>query len=140
LWSGANEGWWPLLWFVGKVVLMLFVFVWVRASVPRLRYDQFMRLGWKVLLPLNLVWMVLLAVLRFVQSEQISGNTRWLVLVGLALGILLVALVWPARKPPKARSLAEQVAARPSGSFPVPSVDLQVPPSPRARRVVAERV
>src|SRR5690606_6592623 len=139
LWSGANEGWWPLLWFIAKIVLMLFIFIWVRTSVPRLRYDQFMRLGWKALLPLNLVWIVLLAVLRVMQREAITGNTRWLVIAGLALGILLVALLWPSRQPQRTRSLAEQVAARPSGSFPLPPIDLQVPPSPRARRVVAER-
>ena len=44
-----------------KVVLLLFVFVWLRGTLPRLRYDQFMRLGWKVLLPINLVWILLSA-------------------------------------------------------------------------------
>jgi NADH-quinone oxidoreductase subunit H len=54
--------------------------------------------------------------------------------------VLLAALLWPSRKADRHRTVAEQVAARPTGSFPVPPIDLQVPPSPRAKRVVAERL
>ena len=50
-----------VFWFVGKVLLCLFVFIWVRATFPRYRYDQLMRLGWKVFLPLSLGWLVLTA-------------------------------------------------------------------------------
>ncbi len=48
-------------WFMLKVAFCLFVFIWVRATFPRYRYDQLMRLGWKVFLPLSLVWLVLTA-------------------------------------------------------------------------------
>jgi NADH-quinone oxidoreductase subunit H len=61
LWSGANTGWVPVLWTLGKTVLVMGVLVWVRATLPRVRYDQLMRLGWKVLMPASLVWIVLLA-------------------------------------------------------------------------------
>ena len=54
----ANEGWWPLLWFFGKLLLFIFVFIWLRGTLPRLRYDQFMGLGWKVLIPVSLAWIV----------------------------------------------------------------------------------
>jgi NADH-quinone oxidoreductase subunit H len=49
------------LWFILKVCLCLFTFIWVRATFPRYRYDQLMRLGWKVFLPFSLVWLVLTA-------------------------------------------------------------------------------
>lgn len=49
------------LWFILKICFMLFLFLWVRASFPRFRYDQLMRLGWKVFLPLSLAWVVLTA-------------------------------------------------------------------------------
>ena len=61
MWDGANTGWWPLLWFTAKVWAFLFVFIWLRATLPRLRYDQFMALGWKVLIPVSLVWIVIVA-------------------------------------------------------------------------------
>ncbi len=48
-------------WLFLKVSILIFVFVWVRATIPRYRYDQLMRLGWKVFLPLSLVWLVLTA-------------------------------------------------------------------------------
>ncbi|MBB3065857.1 NADH-quinone oxidoreductase subunit NuoH [Limibacillus halophilus] len=49
------------IWFAGKIALVLFCFLWVRATFPRYRYDQLMRLGWKVFLPLSLIWVVLTA-------------------------------------------------------------------------------
>jgi len=66
-------GWLPILdfplfqvipgsiWFSIKVLFFLFVYIWVRAAFPRYRYDQLMRLGWKVLLPLSLAWVVLVS-------------------------------------------------------------------------------
>jgi len=58
---------WPLtlvpgpIWFFMKIAVMLFIFIWARATLPRYRYDQLMRLGWKVLLPVSLGWLVLTA-------------------------------------------------------------------------------
>jgi NADH-quinone oxidoreductase subunit H len=47
------------LWFIAKICLILFIFLWARATLPRYRYDQLMRLGWKVFLPASLIWVVL---------------------------------------------------------------------------------
>jgi NADH-quinone oxidoreductase subunit H len=52
---------WPILWFLGKTIVFLYVYVWIRASLPRLRYDQLMDLGWKRLIPLALFWLLVVA-------------------------------------------------------------------------------
>ena len=56
-----TEWLWPILWFLGKTIVFLFVFVWLRAALPRLRYDQLMDLGWKRLIPLSLAWLLVVA-------------------------------------------------------------------------------
>ena len=137
IWAGANEGWWPFLWFTLKVVLLVFVFVWLRGTLPRLRYDQFMRFGWKVLLPINLVWILALAAMRTINDWAFTD--RLLVIGPVVAVVMLVLLFWPSRKPERTLTPQEQVDARPPGSYPVPPLDLQVPPSPRTRRAVAER-
>ena len=139
IWDGANEGWWPLLWFLGKVLLLLFGFIWLRGTLPRLRYDQFMRFGWKVLLPISLLWIVVLAGIRTLQGSDVATGTRNLIIGAIVILILLVAFLWPARKAAPEPDLAEQLANRPPGSYPVPPLDLQVPASPRTWRTVAER-
>ncbi|MEU7612277.1 NADH-quinone oxidoreductase subunit NuoH [Micromonospora sp. NPDC049204] len=137
LWEGANSGWWPMLWFFGKVIALVFVFVWLRGTLPRLRYDQFMRLGWKVLLPINLVWILVLSGLRSIEDWDSRGKV---IAVGIPAGILLIVTIfWPSRRPKPKPTTQEQVDNRPYGSFPLPPMDLQVPPSPRITRVVAER-
>jgi NADH-quinone oxidoreductase subunit H len=52
----------PIIWFLGKTFAFLFVYVWLRAALPRLRYDQLMDLGWKFLIPVSLAWLLLVAV------------------------------------------------------------------------------
>jgi NADH-quinone oxidoreductase subunit H len=59
--SGALASLWGMAWFALKIAFVLFCFLWVRATFPRFRYDQLMRLGWKVFLPLSLAWLVVTA-------------------------------------------------------------------------------
>jgi NADH-quinone oxidoreductase subunit H len=59
--SGVLGDIWSLFWLLGKILFMMFCFLWVRATFPRFRYDQLMRLGWMVFLPLSLLWLVLTA-------------------------------------------------------------------------------
>lgn len=49
------------MWFLLKVSFFIFVYLWIRATFPRYRYDQLMRLGWKVLIPVTLVWVIVTA-------------------------------------------------------------------------------
>jgi NADH-quinone oxidoreductase subunit H len=66
---GVGPGWlWGTVWFLVKLIAILYAFVWVRASVPRVRYDQLMDLGWKVLIPGALGWLLLLIALRVADS------------------------------------------------------------------------
>jgi NADH-quinone oxidoreductase subunit H len=95
LWSGANQGWWPMLWFVVKLLLFLFFFIWLRGTLPRLRYDQFMQLGWKVLIPVALGWLIMVATVRALNT-QYNFNTRQVALFGGLAAAALIALtfVW----------------------------------------------
>ncbi|WP_445169369.1 NADH-quinone oxidoreductase subunit NuoH [Mycolicibacterium sp. Dal123E01] len=112
--DGANTGWWPLIWFVAKVWTFLFVFMWLRATLPRLRYDQFMALGWKLLIPVSLVWIMIVAVLHSVGHTGVVPNLI------AAAALLLVVLA--------ANSLRRRIAQRHSappppasaGAFPIP--------------------
>jgi NADH-quinone oxidoreductase subunit H len=135
-WGGANEGWWPLLWFLGKVLVLMFAFIWLRATLPRLRYDQLMRLGWKVLIPIGLAFIVALGGARIVGQTELTGTQLYYVIGGVALVAVLAVFLWPERRAAAEPDLSAQMA-RPPGSFPVPPMDLEVPPGPRAARAVA---
>ena len=81
-------GWaWGILWFMLKVLAFCFTFVWFRAALPRFRYDQLMDLGWKLLIPLSLGWIVALVALDLAASE---GWNRPLVAVICFAGLMLM--------------------------------------------------
>jgi NADH-quinone oxidoreductase subunit H len=61
---------WGPIWFVAKIAVFLFMFVWFRATLPRFRYDQLMDLGWKVMIPLALGWLLLLATINVARDED----------------------------------------------------------------------
>ncbi|PRY59377.1 NADH dehydrogenase subunit H [Knoellia remsis] len=96
-----NEGWWGLLWFTMKLWMFMFVFVWLRGSLPRTRYDQFMRFGWKFLIPATLAWVVLIAFFRaarngwFGDSALELGSVR-VPIASLIFTAIVVVLVFGA--------------------------------------------
>ncbi|WP_407669756.1 NADH-quinone oxidoreductase subunit NuoH [Nocardioides sediminis] len=86
IWEGADSGYWPVLWFFGKMFLFIFMFIWLRGSLPRLRYDQFMAFGWKRLIPISLAWIIAVATIRVL---TLDGGIDRDYLLGAA-GVLLV--------------------------------------------------
>jgi NADH-quinone oxidoreductase subunit H len=122
LWDGANTGWWPLIWFVAKVWMFLFFYIWLRATLPRLRYDQFMALGWKLLIPVSLAWILTVAVTKTLRMHGAGAWTTAVVNVGFLLALVLLSLAWNAlhrrrRRTVPARLPDGDLAA---GGFPVP--------------------
>jgi NADH-quinone oxidoreductase subunit H len=83
----VNNGLEGTIWFLLKVLVFLYVYVWFRATLPRLRYDQLMNLGWKLLIPVSLGWFMLLAAIRVADDNDWN---RWVV-GAVAAGTLVVA-------------------------------------------------
>ncbi len=101
---------WGPMWFVAKLFIFLFMFVWLRATLPRFRYDQLMDLGWKVLTPLALGWVLLLASLNIARDE--GWNTGVVVTIGFAVIVGAYLLLTGAmRTSQQRRELADQEGA-----------------------------
>ncbi|ALE79188.1 MULTISPECIES: NADH-quinone oxidoreductase subunit NuoH [Pseudonocardia] len=127
--SFLNEyGWMQFVAFIIKVLLFLFVFIWLRGTLPRFRYDQFMKLGWKVLVPVMLVWIVAIFGIRAFVNTGSDNYVLLLSLIGFALAVVLaVAFLLPDRQ-------TEAPPVEPASDYPVPPLDLVVPDSPPKRR------
>ena len=112
-------GWFTLIWFFAKVNLFFFIFMWLRGSLPRLRYDQFMKFGWKVLIPVSLIWILIVASLRVLQQE---GAPRSAILA-FAAGVVIIVMAMSSlveRNKEKVRSADLPLGEAPN--FPVPSL------------------
>jgi NADH-quinone oxidoreductase subunit H len=117
VWAGANSGYWPVLWFLGKVMFFVFIFIWLRGSLPRLRYDQFMAFGWKRLIPISLVWIVAVGTIRALSLD--GGIDRQYLLIGAGvLAVLFLVLFFVGDSAEDEEAPVE--AAPAPGGFPVP--------------------
>ncbi|HYO34085.1 MAG TPA: NADH-quinone oxidoreductase subunit NuoH [Nocardioidaceae bacterium] len=89
LWDAANTGYLPVLWFFIKVLAFVFFFIWLRGTLPRLRYDQFMRLGWKVLIPASLLWIVAVGLIRALSLEGPIDRTYLIAAAAIAVVVFV---------------------------------------------------
>jgi len=134
LWSSANVGWWPVLWFLIKVFILLFCYIWLRGTLPRVRYDQLMAIGWKYLIPISIVWILLIATVR---AWRLDTRDNIPYAVGGLVLVLIVGLVWlwdsaaqqraarfAAADSASASEAGQDVAIGPDAHFPIPPLDL----------------
>ncbi len=133
-----NDGWWGMFWLIFKIWVLMFAMIWTRGTLLRFRYDQFMNLGWKGLIPVALVWIVLVTVMKGVQTWVSSD---WLVLFAIMLGliVLISAIVYLVAAPTDEEDEDEIDPEAPfdawAGGYPAPPILGQtLPPSPRAGR------
>ncbi len=110
---------WPLLWFLIKLYVVIFCLIWIRATVPRFRYDRLMNFGWKVLIPLGLMWILITA--AAVELPVYWRGTRFgdlrsaaVILLGsiAALALLVPLFAGPPRREAPARTKAPEEQMR----------------------------
>jgi len=138
---GVNSGWWPVLWFLIKVFALLFGYVWLRGTLPRTRYDQLMALGWKILIPFSIIWILLVATVRALRADNHSPVVYGVAGVVLVLFVLLITFWDNGYQKHLARIAPEKPAEeedeydydedgelvkveKPVPRFPVPPIDL----------------
>jgi NADH-quinone oxidoreductase subunit H len=143
IWAGANSNWWPIVWFTAKVILFIFGFVWLRGTLPRMRYDQFMHLGWKVLIPVNLVWIMVVASLHVLGHVEPVGF--WNLFLGLGGALILLVVIGGMMLEGNTRRRNEELdeldeeEARLGPTFPTPPLNLVVPKPPRVASATRAR-
>jgi NADH-quinone oxidoreductase subunit H len=121
---GLDHGWWGLLWFLLKTIAFMFFFVWVKAAVPRFRYDQFMRMGWRWLIPISLLWVLVVSVLRVAREQNwFSHSVFWIVVAAFFVALMAV-LLFGGRVP------EEPVEPEAEGEFDAFAGGYPVPPMP----------
>ena len=118
-------GWFTAVWFFAKVITFFFVFVWLRGTLPRLRYDQFMQFGWKVLIPISILWILVVATLRVL---SLQGAPRSVVIAFASTVVVLIMAVNIGFENSKKKKEASVVDGdnKAAPSFAVPSLPMEV--------------
>ncbi len=140
--GGVNSGWIPMLWWLIKTMMFIYLFIWLRGTLPRLRYDQFMAFGWRVLIPVSLIWIVLVSGLRAVRSEFGDTSNTMLTAGAIILAVLLAVVFLASVRSSRKRETEPDLPTGPMDlegeTFPVPPLPGQTfEYTPRSRRPVA---
>jgi NADH-quinone oxidoreductase subunit H len=136
-----NHGYWPFVWFIAKVMFFIFIFIWLRGTLPRLRYDQFMGFGWKRLIPISLVWIVAVAAIRAMSLEGGFDRKYLLGAIGVVVVLFLVLMFFGEKQEEAAEEAGAVPEAEPvpfdafAGGYPVPPMPGQATASSSSRPV-----